>query len=241
MAADTKITIAIDGYSSCGKSTLAKAIAKQLHYAYIDTGAMYRAVTLYAMKNGYIKDGAVNSTLLIDDLGKIYIRFRYNVETGTSETFLDGENVEQEIRKIDVSENVSRVSEIKEVRKKLVTLQQLMGREKGIVMDGRDIGTVVFPDAELKIFMTADVDIRMQRRYDELMAKGHKVSMAQVKENLIHRDFVDTHRKEDPLIKANDAVVLDNSGITREEQLEFVLSLVIERKNKKCSSETSLK
>lgn len=229
MTNDIKINIAIDGYSSCGKSTLAKAIAQQLHYAYIDTGAMYRAVTLYCMRNGYIKDGAVNSTLLIDDLSKIYIRFRHNAETGISETFLDGENVEQEIRKIEVSDNVSRVSEVKEVRKKLVALQQMMGKEKGVVMDGRDIGTVVFPDAELKIFMTAEPDVRMQRRYDELIAKGHKVTLGQIKENLLQRDFIDTHRKEDPLMQASDAIILDNSNLTREEQFEFVLNLVAER------------
>jgi cytidylate kinase len=229
MQSDKKINIAIDGYSSCGKSTLAKGIAQMLHYAYIDTGAMYRAVTLYCMRNGYIKDAVVNSTLLIDDLRNINIRFRYNIDTAVSETFLNGENVEQEIRKIDVSDNVSRVSEIKEVRKKLVSLQQMMGKEKGVVMDGRDIGTVVFPDAEIKIFMTADTDIRMQRRFDELIAKGHKVTMGQVKENLLQRDFIDSHRKEDPLIKAEDAVVLDNSLLTREEQLDFVLQLVDEK------------
>lgn len=229
MTNDIKINIAIDGYSSCGKSTLAKAIAQKLGYAYIDTGAMYRGVTLYCMRNGYIKDGVVNATMVIDDLSKIYIRFRHNAESGISETFLDGENVEQEIRKIEVSDNVSRVSEIKEVRKKLVALQQMMGREKGVVMDGRDIGTVVFPDAELKIFMVADPDIRMQRRYDELIAKGHKITLGQVKENLLQRDFVDTHRKEDPLTQATDAVVLDNSNLTREEQYDFVLNLVEER------------
>lgn len=240
MTSDIKINIAIDGYSSCGKSTLAKAIAQKLHYAYIDTGAMYRAITLYCMRNGYIKDSVVNSTLLIDDLSKIYIRFRYNVDTGTSETFLNGENVEQEIRKIEVSDNVSRVSEIKEVRKKLVTLQQLMGKERGVVMDGRDIGTVVFPDAEVKIFMTAEPDVRMQRRYDELIAKGHKVTLGQIKENLLQRDFIDTHRKEDPLTQAKDAVILDNSNLTKEEQLEFVLNLVTERIENGNSSSVSI-
>lgn len=221
-----KYTIAIDGYSSCGKSTIAKALAEKLGYKYVDSGAMYRAVTLYALRKGIIKDGKFIREEVIKLLDDIQLFFSYNSSTNTSETFLNFENVEKEIRTLEVAKNVSHISTIKEVRDFLSDMQRKMGKEKGVVMDGRDIGTNIFPDAELKIFMTADVEIRAQRRFDELSVKGLKVSMDEVKKNLLDRDYEDTHRKESPLMKADDAVVLDNSDLSKEEQLQFVMKLI---------------
>lgn len=222
-----KITIAIDGYSSCGKSTLAKALAQRLNYSYVDTGAMYRAVTYYALKNDFIDPSQnVDVAGLINSLEKIDVSFVFDANTKTSETFLNGVNIEKEIRTMQVSENVSKVSSIKEVREKMIALQRHMGKKKGVVMDGRDIGTNVFPKAELKLFMTADNNIRAQRRLDELSSKGQYYSLEEVKQNLLKRDHDDSNRKENPLIQAEDAVVLDNTDLSREDQLEFVLKLI---------------
>lgn len=222
----SQITIAIDGYSSCGKSTLAKALAQKLHYNYIDTGAMYRAVTLYCLRNGLIVDGKVEVEKLITELKNIEVSFLYSTLTKTSEVILNGEHVEKEIRKMEVASFVSAVSSIKEVRDKMVLLQRKMGKDKGVIMDGRDIGTHVFPDAELKLFMTADNLVRTQRRVDELSSKGDYHSFDEVKHNLEKRDFEDSTRKESPLVKADDAIILDNTDITKEEQLEFVIRLI---------------
>lgn len=222
---ERKITIAIDGYSSCGKSTIARAIATKLSYNYVDTGAMYRAVTLYALRNGLINGRNLDADGLIDQLEDIHIEFTFNQDTKVSEILLNGENVELFIRHMDVNDWVSQVSAVGEVRKKMVKLQQEMGKGKGIAMDGRDIGTTVFPDAELKIFMTADPDVRAQRRLDELESKQISASFEEVKENLLQRDHEDMNRSESPLRKALDAIVLDNTNITREEQLEFVIQL----------------
>lgn len=220
-----KITIAIDGHSSCGKSTLTKALAAELSYTYVDTGAMYRAFTLYCLHNDIIND----IDKIRDALKNIEMSFVYNPTTGFPEILLNNENVEDEIRQMRISENVSKISEIKEVRKMMVQLQREMGSGKGVVMEGRDIGTVVFPDAELKLFMTADVEVRAQRRYDELIAKGVEVTFEEVKENLEKRDYKDTHRAESPLIQAQDAIVLDSTRMNRQEQLEYALQLVEER------------
>jgi cytidylate kinase len=222
-----KITIAIDGFSSCGKSTLAKAIANKLGYRYIDTGAMYRATTLYFMRAGVIgEQGQIDQQQLLDLLDEVDVNFTYNGETKQSETLLNGENVEKEIRSMLVSGHVSKVSLIKEVRKKMVAMQKHMGREKAVVMEGRDIGTAVFPEAELKIFMTADPEVRVRRRYDELISKGQHTTEDEVRKNLEARDYDDTHRKENPLRKAKDAVLLDNSELSPQQQLDFVLRLV---------------
>ncbi|WP_047452084.1 (d)CMP kinase [Alistipes sp. ZOR0009] len=218
-----QVVIAIDGYSSCGKSTFAKAIAKKLGYAYIDSGAMYRATTLYGLQNGaFDAEGTLNSTKLIQALPQITITFKFNNEKSRNETYLNGTCVEDEIRTIAIADKVSRVAEIAEVREQMVLLQQQMGQEKGIVMDGRDIGTVVFPDAEFKIFMTADPAIRAQRRYDELKAKGETVDIKEVEENIRKRDYIDENREVSPLRKADDALVLDNSHITVEQQMKWV-------------------
>lgn len=225
-----RITIAIDGYSSCGKSTIAKALAARLGYSYVDTGAMYRAVTLYCLEQGIIKDGAFDEQEVNRQLGKINLTFKFNPSTNSSETFLNGKNVEKDIRSMAVSNNVSPVSKVHEVRVRMVALQREMGKDKGVVMDGRDIGTNVFPDAELKIFMTADPYVRAQRRFDELSAKGVKTTIDEVRNNLASRDHEDTHRKENPLVQAPDAIVLDNTDLSREEQLEFVMKLVEELK-----------
>jgi len=222
-----KITIAIDGYSSCGKSTLAKALAQRLNYSYVDTGAMYRAVTLYCLRKGLIDENHnLNAEKLIKELDKIELNFVFDPHTKTSETYLNGENVAREIRSMEVNANVSKVSSIKEVREKMIALQRLMGKKKGVVMDGRDIGTNVFPKAELKLFMTADTDVRTQRRHDELTSKGQYFTLEEVKQNLIQRDHDDSTRKENPLTQANDAVVLDNTDLSKEDQLEFVLKLI---------------
>lgn len=222
----SKITVAIDGYSSCGKSTIAKALAQKLGYNYIDTGAMYRAVTLYCLRNGIIVKSKVDSSKLFEALENITVSFDYNTTTKVSEVFLNGEHVEREIRTMEVSNNVSAVSSIKEVREKMVMIQREFGKNKGVVMDGRDIGTNVFPDAELKLFMTADPDVRTQRRLDELSSKGEYHSFADVKQNLLKRDYDDTHRKENPLRQAKDAIVLDNTDLNKEEQLEYVIKLI---------------
>ena len=217
-----KIVIAIDGFSSCGKSTFAKMIAARLGYIFIDTGAMYRAVTLYALENGAIANGMVNEQKLKELLDRIAIKFRFNPQRGASDIYVDGEWVEGKIRTIEVSNLVSAVSQIPEVRTKLVAMQQEMGRDKGVVMDGRDIGTVVFPDAELKLFMTADPHIRALRRYEELREKGDNVSLAEIEQNIIDRDRADQSRAISPLRQAEDAVVLDNSYMTLEEQMEWL-------------------
>ena len=222
---DKKITIAIDGFSSTGKSTLAKQLARQLGYVYVDSGAMYRAVTLYAMRNGFITEGAFDRQGLIDSLDDITLRFAYNPELELAEMYLNGENVEKEIRMLDVSRLVSYVAEVHEVRVKLVEQQKHMGDHKGVVMDGRDIGTVVFPNAELKIFMNSAADVRAQRRFKELTGLGQVVTYEDVFKNVVERDHVDTHRKDSPLVKADDAIEMDNSHITKQEQLERVLVL----------------
>lgn len=222
---DKKITIAIDGFSSTGKSTLAKQLARQLGYAYVDSGAMYRAVTLFAMRNGFITEGAFDRQGLIDSLDEITLRFVYNTELELAEMFLNGENVEKEIRTLSVSKLVSYVAEVHEVRVKLVEQQQHMGDHKGVVMDGRDIGTVVFPNAELKIFMNSAADVRAQRRFKELTELGQVVTYDEVFKNVVDRDHIDTHRKDSPLVKADDAIEMDNSNITKQEQLEKVLAI----------------
>ena len=225
---EKKITIAVDGFSSCGKSTLAKQLAAKLGYVYIDTGAMYRAVTLYALRNNMVVDEELDTKQLISKLGDINIHFELNAN-GEPQTFLNGTNVEREIRRIYVSQWVSPVAAVPEVRHVMVAQQQKMGEAKGVVMDGRDIGTTVFPNAELKIFVTADVDVRAQRRYDEMLSKGEAADMAEVKQNLQERDRIDQSRSESPLRKADDAVVLDNSHITREEQLQIAYDWAMER------------
>ena len=222
---DTKhrIIIAVDGFSSCGKSTFAKAIARELGYIFIDTGAMYRAVTLYAFEHGAIRSGIVDEEAVVGLLDEIQIAFRFNPERGASDIYVNGERVEGRIRTIEVSNCVSRVSSIREVRQKLVRMQQELGRSRGVVMDGRDIGTVVFPDAELKIFMTADPQVRARRRYDELRAKGDDVSLEEVLENVRSRDAADSGRAISPLRQAEDALVLDNSCMSVEEQMAWFM------------------
>lgn len=222
----SKIIIAVDGHSSCGKSTISKEVAKMLEYTYVDSGSMYRAVTLFALRNNLINNGIVNSHELIKRLPEIHITFKYNPKDQKSDTFLNGENVEKEIRELEVSNNVSPVATIKEVRAALVEIQKELGKERGIVMDGRDIGTVVYPDAELKLFVTASPTIRAQRRFDELTAKGSIVSFDEILKNVEERDYIDQNRAESPLVKTNDAIVLDNSNMTREEQLSWVLGKV---------------
>ena len=218
-----RISIAIDGYSSCGKSTLAKQLARQLNYNYLDTGAMYRAVTLYAINNGFFKDDLLYVDQLVGSLGDIELHFEVNPQSGKSEIYLNGKNVEGVIRSLEVAAKVSEVSAVKEVRTKLHILQTAIGSRKAVVMDGRDIGTVVMPDAELKIFLTADNDIRVQRRYAELRAQGKDVSQAEIAENLKHRDYIDANRVEDHLRRADDARVLDNSDLNEAEQLRIAL------------------
>ncbi len=226
-----KIIVAIDGFSSCGKSTLAKDLAKAVGYAYVDTGAMYRAVTLFCLRNGLLTGGVVDEDGLRDRMSEIHISFGFSAEKNRNETYLNGENVEDEIRTMNVSNNVSLVSSIGFVRKEMVRQQQSYSAGKGLVMDGRDIGTVVFPDAELKIFLTADPAVRAKRRYDELTAKGEKVSLEEILENVKQRDYLDQTRKESPLRKADDAIVLDNGNLTIPEQNEWVLKLFRERVN----------
>jgi len=221
----TAIIIAIDGYSSTGKSTLAKTLAKVLGYTYIDTGAMYRAVSLHALQSAYVSESTINEKALIADLNHIQISFTLG-EASNSVVCLNGVQVESEIRGMEVSNCVSRISAIPEVRSFLVNQQQEMGAKKGVVMDGRDIGSVVFPEAELKLFMTAKEEIRAQRRYEELRSKGVHVDLESVKSNIAERDYRDTNRKIAPLIQVDDAIVLDNSTLTPEEQLDWVLEKV---------------
>lgn len=223
------IVIAIDGHSSTGKSTVAKKLAKALEYKFVDTGAMYRAVTLFAMRNNWIQNGEVDTEKLIKSLPSVEINFEYNADSGTNDVILNDENVEKEIRAMEVSEHVSSVAKIDEVRKKLVQIQKQLGEEKGIVMDGRDIGSVVFPKAELKIFMTASAEIRAQRRFNELKAKGEDITFEEVLKNVKHRDDTDSNRKNSPLIQAEDAVKIDNSELSQDEQFEIILNLTKER------------
>jgi cytidylate kinase len=220
-----KITIAIDGFSSTGKSTVAKQLAKELGYVYVDTGAMYRAVALYAMRNSLITDSSFKKEGLIAQLPKINLKFVFDDKLGYAAIYLNGENVEEEIRTMEVSQFVSKVAAVSEVREKLVFLQKMMGREKGVVMDGRDIGTVVFPNAELKIFMTASAEKRAKRRYLELQGNNQKVSYEEVLKNVEERDHLDTTRKDSPLVKAKDAVEVDNSEMGIDEQFEKIYRL----------------
>lgn len=224
-----KITIAIDGYSSTGKSTVAKQLAEWLEYIYVDTGAMYRAVTLYAMRKGYISDGFFDKESLIAKLDDIAITFIKNPETEKDEVCLNGENVEKYIRTLDVSTFVSPVATVSEVRAKLVEQQQKMGEAKGVVMDGRDIGTVVFPNAELKIFMTASAEERAKRRFQELLDRGDTVNYEAVLANVVERDEIDTTRKDSPLVKASDAIEIDNTETNIEDQFHTILQLAKDR------------
>ncbi|AVR46713.1 (d)CMP kinase [Christiangramia fulva] len=222
---DKKITIAIDGFSSTGKSTVAKKLARELGYVYVDTGAMYRAVTLYMMRKVFVADGNFDREAIIRHLPFINLKFVFNNSLGYGEIYLNNENVEKEIRYLDVSKHVSQVAAIPEIRKMLVKQQQEMGKNKGIVMDGRDIGTVVFPGAELKIFMTASTEQRAKRRYDELKERGDNIEYEAVLKNVKDRDFLDSTREDSPLRKAVDAVEFDNSRMNLEEQFEKVLKL----------------
>ncbi|MFT0261954.1 (d)CMP kinase [Bacteroides faecis] len=217
-----KITIAIDGFSSCGKSTMAKDLAREVGYIYIDSGAMYRAVTLYSIENGIFDGDVIDTEKLKKAIKDIQISFRPNPKTGRPDTYLNGVNVENKIRTMGVSSKVSPISALDFVREAMVAQQQAMGKEKGIVMDGRDIGTTVFPDAELKIFVTATPEIRAQRRFDELKAKGQEGSFEEILENVKQRDYIDQHREVSPLRKADDALLLDNSNLSIEQQKEWL-------------------
>ncbi|MBT8274243.1 MAG: (d)CMP kinase [Bacteroidia bacterium] len=221
-----KITIAIDGYSSTGKSTIAKQLAKSLGYKYVDSGAMYRAVTLYAMENGFISESHFNVNDFVLELDKINLDFEFNEALGFSEIILNNENVENQIRTLEVSSFVSQVSAIAEVRYQLVKLQHEMGKNKGIVMDGRDIGTVVFPDAELKIFLNASAEVRAQRRFDELISRGDAITFEDVLRNVNERDYIDSHREESPLTKAEDAIEIDTTHLSLQEQYDKIFQLV---------------
>ncbi|MCK6609024.1 MAG: (d)CMP kinase [Flavobacterium sp.] len=224
-----KITIAIDGFSSTGKSTLAKQLAAALGYVYVDTGAMYRAVAYFAMQHNLVSESHLDASGLVAQLPNINLRFQFNPALGFAEMYLNNENIETQIRTIEVSRMVSKVAEISEVRAKLVEQQQAMGKDKGIVMDGRDIGTVVFPDAELKLFMTASSKTRAQRRFDELVEKGQYITFEDVLQNVEERDYIDTHREDSPLVKAEDAIEIDNSSLSKKEQFELVMNLVKEK------------
>mgnify|MGYP000038265882 CR=1 FL=1 len=223
-----KITIAIDGYSSTGKSTVAKQLARELGYIYVDSGAMYRAMTLFSMNKKFVVSGVVAKEELIDSLSSANLHFEFNPDLGYAEIFLNGINVEDRIRTMEVSNLVSAVAAIPEVRRKLVAIQKELGKNKGVVMDGRDIGTVVFPDAELKVFMTSSAETRAQRRYDELLSKGQTVTYEEVLKNVLERDRIDTTREDSPLIKADDAIEIDNSNLTKEEQFDKILKLAQE-------------
>lgn len=225
-----KITIAIDGHSSCGKSTMAKDLAKELGYIYVDTGAMYRMVTLYCMRNGlFDANGEVLTDQLRERMPEIGVAFKFNEETGRPDAYLNGERVEDTIRSIKVSNNVSKVAAIPFVREAMVEQQRLMGKEKGVVMDGRDIGTTVFPDAELKVFVTASAEVRARRRYDELKAKGMEADYDDILQNVQERDYMDSHREVSPLRQADDALLLDNSDMTIPEQKQWLLDRFEER------------
>ena len=225
-----RIIIAIDGFSSCGKSTMAKDLAREIGYIYVDTGAMYRSVTLYALRHGMFRaDGSIDTGALEVAMPEIRITFKLNKETGRPDTYLNGELVEKDIRTMEVSSKVSLIAALPFVRKALVEQQQMMGREKGIVMDGRDIGTAVFPDAELKVFVTASAEVRAQRRYDELKAKGMEADYASILKNVEERDYIDSHREVSPLRKADDAVELDNSRMTIAEQKQWLMEKFEER------------
>ncbi len=226
-----KITIAIDGFSSCGKSTLAKALAFELGYVFVDTGAMYRAVTLFCFRKGFVSKESVNQNAIINHLNQIEIHFERNKETLKLEIFLNKEVVEREIRSLEISSLVSKVASIKEVRQKLVVEQKKMGEKGGVVMDGRDIGSVVFPNAELKLFVTASPEIRTERRFKELLSTEPNITREEIRQNLEERDYLDSTRKESPLIQTEDAVVIDNSDINQQEQLELALELVRTRMN----------
>ncbi len=218
-----KITIAIDGHSSCGKSTMAKQLAKRLGYVYVDTGAMYRTVTLFALRNGlFDADGNVKTDVLKARMHEIEVSFKFNETTGKADACLNGEDVEKEIRLMEVSNHVSPIAAIPFVREEMVEQQRRMGKEKGIVMDGRDIGTTVFPDAELKIFVTASAEVRAQRRYDELTDKGENANYEEILKNVQERDYIDSHRAVSPLRQADDAILLDNSHMTIEEQNQWL-------------------
>lgn len=225
-----RIIIAIDGFSSCGKSTMAKDLAREIGYIYVDTGAMYRSVTLYALRHGMFRsDGSIDTGALEAAMPEIRITFKLNKETGRPDTYLNGELVEKDIRTMEVSSKVSPIAALPFVRKALVEQQQMMGREKGIVMDGRDIGTAVFPDAELKVFVTASAEVRAQRRYDELKAKGMEADYASILKNVEERDYIDSHREVSPLRKADDAIELDNSHMTIAEQKQWLREKFEER------------
>jgi len=226
---DKRITVAIDGFSSTGKSTIAKQLASKLGYVYVDSGAMYRAMTLFSMQKGYISSSQFCVQDLIDNLDNASLEFIYNETLGFAEMYLNDVNVEKSIRSLEVSNLVSRVSAIPEVRRKLVAIQKKIGKNKAVVMDGRDIGSVVFTDAELKIFMTSSAETRAQRRYDELIEKGEKVSYQDVFTNVVERDRVDTSRKDSPLVKADGAIEIDNSQLSKEKQFEIILKLVEEK------------
>lgn len=221
-----KITIAIDGYSSCGKSTLAKALANHLNYVYVDSGAMYRAVTHHLINVGILKDGHFILQQVIDELKRIEIEFHHNPEKGKSETWLNMVNVEKSIRTLAISREVSAISAIEEVRSKLVSIQQKLGEKGGVVMDGRDIGTVVFPNAEVKLFMTASNDIRSQRRYLELKDNGEELTLDEVKKSIARRDYIDMNRKISPLSQAEDAIEIDNSDLDEAEQFQLALNII---------------
>jgi CMP/dCMP kinase len=226
-----KLIIAIDGYSSCGKSTFARLIAKELNYIYIDSGAMYRAVTLFCMRNNYINNNSLNTPAILSEIRNIHIDFIFNPDLNEYETFLNSENVEKQIRSMEVTARVSKISQIHEVRERMVELQREIGVSKGIVMDGRDIGTVVFPGADIKIFMTASVDIRAKRRFDELINKGIKINFDEIKRSIIARDIADENRDISPLRRADDAIILDNSRMTVDEQMKWIKEIIDNKRN----------
>ena len=223
---EKRLIIAIDGYSSCGKSTFAKMIAKELNYTFIDSGAMYRAVTLYCIRKDYIGDGYIDTESIIEDMNDIDIDFGYNPATNIREVFINSENVDSMIRSLKVTEYVSKISQIGEVRNRLVEIQRHIGAGKGIVMDGRDIGTVVFPDADIKIFMTASVDIRAKRRFDELKAKNVEVDFDEIRSGIIARDIADENRDVSPLRRADDAIILDNSRMSLDDQMRWIREII---------------
>ncbi|HZY24314.1 MAG TPA: (d)CMP kinase [Bacteroidales bacterium] len=228
---EKRLIIAIDGYSSCGKSTFARLIAKELNYIFIDSGAMYRAVTLYCMRRSFISMASINTQAIISELKDIHIDFVFNPDINEYETFLNSENVEKEIRNMAVTSYVSRISQILEVRQRMVEMQRQIGISKGIVMDGRDIGTVVFPDADIKIFMTASVDIRAKRRHNELKEKGVNIDFEEIKRTIIARDIADENRDISPLRRADDAIILDNSRMTVEEQMVWIKDIIDKVRN----------